>query len=358
MLKKINKMACNISLIAGLVAVSTLPATADSFNLRVGSGQPLAPIEANFMAENYFMPRVTERVAAETEHKVSFTSLWTTVAGPADAFEAVEKGVLDIGVWCACFEPTKAGHLVFHYAAPFITDDPIAQTKITKQVFSEFPEWSATLADYNQTWLGTGSVSTYGVGTKFEWNEISDLEGKKIAGAGPNLPWIGASGAIPVQTTLNDAYTSLNSGIYEGMVMFPTGWNGFKLYETAKHYKLVGWGAMTIHHMSINNDTLAKLPEDVQAIIREEASNWMDETAGEASRRNEKALANMEANGTTITELPAEKRSEMAKALEPWVNERIAAFNEAGLPATAFFKRYLELAQEAGLELPHVYAIK
>ncbi len=47
----------------------------------------------------------------------------------------------------------------------------------------------------------------YNLGTTMEWNNVSDLKGVKLAGAGLNLKWLEFAGAVPVQSSLVDAYT-------------------------------------------------------------------------------------------------------------------------------------------------------
>ncbi len=350
-----------IAAVAAVVAAISVPvAHAESFTLRIGAGQPMQPLEPIFMAHNYFVPKVKERVEKETKHKVTFIETYGgTVAGPFDVLEAIEKGLFDIGLWCACFEPTKAVHLAYHYFVPFVTDDPMTQYKITRQTYKEFPEWTDSISKkYNQRWLGAGTFSSYGLGTKFKWSKMDDLKGHKIAGAGPNLPWLGFTGATPVQTSLNEAYNSLQSGVYEGLVIFPPAWLGFKLNEPDKYYTVVGWGASSIYQMSMNNDTYNKLPPEIQKIISEESENWMVKVAEESTKRFDASLKKLKETGSTVQELPFEERAVMAKALGAWPDENAKKFDAEGLPGTKLFRRYLDIAEQSGIKLPFKYNIK
>ena len=342
-----------VALAATMLSASV--ASADTFTLRIGSGQPMKPLEPIFKADNFFAPEVSKRVAAKTNHKVRFIKLWNTVSGPFDVLEGVQKGLFDIGLWCACFEPTKASHLAFNFFIPFVTDDPATQLKISSKVYKEFPEWTGALSKYNQKWLGAGAFSSYGLGTKFAWSKMSDLKGHKIAGAGLNLPWLKFTGATVVQTSLNEAYNSLNSGVYEGLVIFPPAWKGFKLDEPAKHYKVVGWGSTFLYQMSMNLDSWKKMPKDVQAIIDEVRQEWMVEVARESTKRFQGSLSALRKDGSTVTTLPFEERQVMARALAGWSKEKAQLYDKQGLPGTKLFKRYLEIAEEEGVKLPHKY---
>ena len=77
--------------------------------------------------------------------------------------------------------------------------------------------------DHNQKWLGGACLANYGVGTNFAWDAFGDLDGHKIAGAGINLDWI--VGATPVASNLNEAYQSMQSGVYEGYLSASSWWS-------------------------------------------------------------------------------------------------------------------------------------
>lgn len=348
-----------LSVVAIAAALSSPIALADSFTVRIGAGQPMQPLEPIFVASKYWVPKVKERVEKETKHKIQFIEAYGgTVAGPFDVLEAVEKGLFDIGLWCACFEPTKAMHLAFHFFVPFVTDDPMTQLRLTKKTYGDFPEWTKYIERYNQKWLGAGPFSSYGLGTKFKWSKISDLQGKKIGAAGPNLPWLKIAGVTPVQTSMNEAYNSMQSGIYEGLVIFPPAWQGFKMHEVAPFYTIVGWGSTTIYQMSVNLHSWAKWPKEIQKIMEEESETWMVKVAEESTKRFDESLAKIKEYGSTVQILPAEERKKLAEALGNWPDEQAKKLDADGLPGTKFLRRYLQIAEESGIKLPHKYEFK
>ena len=57
---------------------------------------------------------------------------------------------------------------------------------------------------YKQKMIAMTGFDNYGLGTKFKWDDVSELKGKKIIAAGPNLPWVERYGAIPVTTSAAD----------------------------------------------------------------------------------------------------------------------------------------------------------
>ena len=87
---------------------------------------------------------------------------------------------------------------------------------------------------------------------------MSDLEGRKILGAGLNLNWLKEAdiGIIPVTDGLPGWYQKIKTGVAEGGIMFPSAWGPvFKLYEVGEY----------LHHHRLRLDHLAR-PERQQPI--------------------------------------------------------------------------------------------
>ena len=89
--QKIGKFVRFGSLALAATVLSVSVASAESFTLRIGSGQPMKPLEPIFKADNFFAPTVSKRVAAETKHKIKFVKLWNTVVGPFDGQRAADE---------------------------------------------------------------------------------------------------------------------------------------------------------------------------------------------------------------------------------------------------------------------------
>ena len=134
-----------------------------------------------------------------------------------ECLEAIEFGLIDIGDAHAPFEPAKMLAHNFAFFAPFGAPDPRVAAKAVREVYETTPALRKVLEDrYNQVFVAVGIVGNYGLITNFKWNTVADLKGHKIAPAGPNLPWLQGTGVVGVQSTLNEAYTSMQTGVYEG----------------------------------------------------------------------------------------------------------------------------------------------
>src|SRR3546814_11729459 len=109
---------------------------------------------------------------------------------------------------------------------------PTKSLEIARAVYAKVPYLTNVVEQkFNQKLIGLITDNGYNLGTTFDWNTVRELKGKKIAGAGLNLKWLEYAGAVPVQSTLPEAYTSMQTGVYFGWIMFPSGWVNSTLNE-------------------------------------------------------------------------------------------------------------------------------
>ncbi|MDA8586803.1 C4-dicarboxylate TRAP transporter substrate-binding protein [Rhodobacteraceae bacterium] len=345
--------------VAGMLA-ATSPAFADSFTLRIGSGHPQGPTPyVNSMSE-FFAAEVSKRVAENTDHEVVFIEAYGgAIAGVADTLESVQQGILDIGAFCICFEPSKMFLHNFPYYLAFGPQKSSDAIAAARSVYDTNPWLKEVMTDeYGQRFLGLGVWDNYHLGTKDEWNTVEDLKGVKVGGAGPNLPWLDYIQAIPVQSTLPEGYLALKTGVYNGWLMVPSAYNGFKFYEPAPYYTLIGFGAMPVIMMTMNEAKLASLPADVQAIILEVGAEWEEGNGAAMDKVQASGLAKLAENGAIIKTLPEAVRIEWAESLSEFPKLQTAEAEGRGLPALAVMQAYIDAAKEVGHDWPVEYKLQ
>jgi TRAP-type C4-dicarboxylate transport system substrate-binding protein len=351
-----------VTLSLGMVSA----ASADSFTLRIGSGHP-APTPYVFGLQEYFVPTVTKRIADETDHKVRFIEAYGgKIANVFDTLEAIEKGLLDIGAYCVCFETSKLLPWNFDYFLPFTTSDVRLSNKLKSEIVENHPELKEMLGNYNQSYLpGMTGFDDYGIGTVEPWSSPEELKGKKIVAAGPNLPWATLFGVLPVTSSLPQMYNDMQTGVAEGTIIFPSAHGGsYKFFEVAPYWTVTGFGAMNQNMLAINNDTKAKLPQEIMDIITEEAANYSVWANDYAYEWYEKGLKVISEEGSkrgidnAVTELSMEGRKVWATVLKDWPNERANdIISEYGIDAAAIMNDYMDLAEKEGHVWPVRYEI-
>lgn len=337
--------------ISAIIAATSSQAVADTYNFRIGAGHPTGALWVGTI-KDFFMPEVTKRVQEATGDTITWTEgFGGTVCKLGECLEAIESGLLDFGDIEAAFEPSKLIASNFSYFVPFGSGDPVIAQKAAADVYENMPELAAVLSDnYNQVYLGAGVVASYGLVTTFEWNTVEQLQGHKIAAAGPNLPWLDSTGVTGVQSTLAEAYTSFQTGVYEGWVMFADGVVGFKLDEVTKQYVDMHFGSVHTPLLTINKDTLESLPEEIRNIIIEVGKEWGAHTAQVVA---DKQAASVEALKGTLRVIEPDDatRKTWADSLPNIPKLRAQEIDAAGQPGEVIY-RYIDALKAAGHSFP------
>jgi TRAP-type C4-dicarboxylate transport system substrate-binding protein len=344
---------------AGLLIAGTSTADAETFRLRIASGHASANTYVNLM-QNYFVPEVTKRVAERTKHKVEFVEGYGgSMVKVAETLEGVQSGIIDIGGYCFCFEPSNVPLHAFQVMLPFGTMDPLISVQMARKVYDQVPFMGQVFEDkFKQKLIAVIADNGYNIGTNFEWNKVSDLKGQKIGGAGLNMKWLEFAGAVPVQTTLPEAYTSLQTGVYNGIILFPSGMVNFKLNEVAKYYTEIGFGAITWHGLTINSARFSKLPKEVQDIIVEVGRDYEMQTGTVNKENYPKQMKAFTDAGGVVRKLPDDVRQEWAKSMTSWPAQKAKELDGMGLPGTQVLDLALKAAEDLGYKWPVRYSTK
>ena len=327
--------------------------------LRIASGHPPANTYVALL-QNFFVPEVTKRVAAKTKYKVEFVEGYGgSMVKVADTLEGVQSGIIDLGGYNFGFEPSNLPLHSFQVMLPFGTMSPTMSVKLARIVYDKVPYLSKVLEDkFNQRLIALIADNGYNLGTTFDWNTVADLKGRKIAGAGLNLKWLEFAGITGVQSSLPEAYTAMQTGVYNGWIMFPSGWVNFKLFEIGKYYAEVGFGAITWHGLTMNKARFAKLPKEVQDIILEVGREY-EVLTGKVNEENyPKQMEQLRAAGAIVKTIPESVRVEWATALQNWPQQKADELDKLGLPASQVLKLTIEEAEKLGYKWPVRYKIK
>ena len=351
-------------LLSALTLVSFVATTASSFaqetiRLRIASGHP-PPTPYVHLLTTFFVPEVKKRVAERTKYKVEFVEGYGgAMVKVADTLEGVQSGIIDMGAFCFCFEPSNLPLQAFQIMLPFGTMKPTVSLKVARAVYDQVPYMSKVFEDkHRQKLLSIIADNGYNLGTNFEWSEISQLKNQKIAGAGLNLKWLEFVGATPVQSSLVDAYTSMQTGVYNGWIMFPSGWISAKLYEVGKFYTEIGFGAITWHGLTVNTARWNRLPKEVQDVILEVAKEYENRTGTFNEENYPKQLEQLRGFGVNVRQLPAKVQEDWAKSLADWPRQKAQELDKQGLPGTQVLEIALEAAEKNGHKWPVRYNVK
>ena len=348
---------CLLGRAAGLVAAGALflaaqPATADTIKLKIGAGHVPAGLWVQTIRD-FFMPRLAERVEKETGHKIDWTAGWGgSLCKIGECLEAVESGLLDLADIHVPTEPAKLLANNFTYFAPFGSPDPRVVAKVVANIYETVPGLKKNMEDrYNQIYVGAGVVGNYGLVTNFKWEKVNELKGRKIAAIGPNFAWLQGTGAVPVQSNLNEAYTSMQSGVYEGWVMLAEPIVSFKLNEVSKLYVDMDFGAIHTPLLSINKDTWKSLPPNVQKIMLEVGQEFNKRMGEVTYTKQVESVAKLKELGVETRQASMETKVEYAKQLANYAKVRFDEMQKANLPAEVVYT-YVKALKAEGHKFP------
>ena len=343
---------------AGLAMTGT--ALAKEYVLRIGSGHPSTAVAYANKMQHFLGPEIEKRVAARTGHTVKIIYAFAgTVAKVNETLEATQKGLLDIGGYCVCFETSKAMPLGVSYYVPFSTPDVRVDVKVVRQLLKEYPGMYSYLEKkHGQKLLAISGFDNYGLGTNFEWENVSQLKGHKILAAGPNLPWLASTGALPATGGLPTFYNQIKTGVADGVLIFPGSYFGFKFHEVANNFKVTNFGGTMQIALTMNMAKRKKLPPEVVAIIDEVATEWETVATEHAAAQEQKGYDNLRKAGAKITEISKTAQVEWAKSLEPYVNKSAKELEKRGLPGYEILNRYMNLMEKEGFTFPYRYKVQ
>lgn len=332
----------------------------NDITLRMGSGHPPFIMYVSEMSK-YFGPNVVKRVAKETKYKIKFKEHYAgTVVKVFDTLEGVQDGRLDIGGWCVCFDDDKAMAMNLAYYVPFGEPNTIKAVRVFSSVIDKHPDIHRDYEKrYKQKLLAVTAFNNYGLLTAFDWKKFEDLKGHKILAAGPNLPWV--KGGIPVRTTIPTAAQQLQTGVGEGIVLFPDVDFKLKLHQAIKggYYTLTDFGAVTQISLTMNMKTRKKLPPEVVKIIDEEAVKFQNHSSARGDKDHQWGIDKLRGAGVKIRQMDPAAKVAWAQKLAAWPNERAqTVMKKKKIDMPKIMRDFIRLTEEGGHKFPIDYVVK
>lgn len=341
-------MTAMAALLAGSVA---LPAYAASINVTVVNGHPPVFLWVKHLTET-FIPTVNKELEG-TDYTINWSEAYGgTLASVGGELEAIEDGLAEIGAVPTVFEPTSLPLQNVSYFTPFGTPDAQIVIDAVNKLHEDIPGMIESWEKYNAEYLGGGfALDNYLLMTNFPVKSIDDLKGRKIGAPGPAVNWLEGTGAVGVSGNLTTYYNDIQTGVFDGTIVFPTAAAPAKLQEVAPHMLVTDFGAQYAGSLVANKDWYDEQPEEVQAALRKGAAAYTAAYIAEQSARVEAAMKQMEENGGTVTRLSPEERVRWANALPQIADVWAKNAESQGLPGTEVLNAYTELLKGAGVEL-------
>ena len=340
------------ALIGGLLAATVaLPAIAqESIKAVVIDGYPARALWVKEFTE-FFIPEVDRRLAESGKYKIDWQENYGgSIVKPKGVLEGIQLGLGDIGIVTTIFHSSKLPSQGLAGSTPFIASDARAVAKAIDEIAREFPAMQNEFAAQNQVYLATGVVlDTYQIFCSSEVASVSDLEGRKIGGAGLNLRYLeGIKDAAGVRGGLTDFYNMLQTGLVDCAMLWPEAAATFKIAQVAPFMLRADLGAVNTKTITVNADYWKSLPQEVKDVLRAVAIDYRDHVAGIAMDRAAVALEKYIASGGKVVELTTDDRAAWAAAMPNLAQEWAKTLNGNGESGTQMLDSYLGKLRAAG----------
>jgi TRAP-type C4-dicarboxylate transport system substrate-binding protein len=260
-------------------------------------------------------------VARLTGNKVQVKVFWPDqLTKTNEAFDAVRQGMLDgysgsLLYFAGKVPEVNVQWLPFNWANGTDAQDVIVN-KGFGQVFGE------AVAKHGVTYLGSLSVASMGLLTKFPVTKIEDLKAKMIRAVGMEAGIMKALGASAVAISGAEQYMALQRGTVDG-TDFPWYTIGqYKFYEVLDHIVQPALHTPGVVEIIVNTKTLNALPADQQKAVHEAAKNAMDKSFATSDALDKQAVEESTKHGVKISVIPPAEMVKFREACKPlWESE-------------------------------------
>jgi len=343
------------SAVAGVALASCLMpslATAETIEATVVAGHPPVFLWVKTLTES-FIPSVNESLKG-SGYEINWTEAYGgTLAKVGGELEAIEDGLAQIGIVSSLFEPSLLSLQNITYVTPFGSDNIDLVFDTVNAMHDEIPDMRKLWEDHDMEYLGGGfGLEDYLLMTKFPVGKLSDLSGHKINAPGPAVNWLKDTGAVGVSGNLTTYYNDLQTGVTEGVIVFPTAAAAAKLQEVAPYVTRTHFGAQYAGAIVAKKSWFEEQPEAVQAALRKAANDFAAAYRSGLEQRVAGAFKAMEAGGAKISELPEEERAAWAMAIPNVAKSWAADLDAKGLAGTQTLKVYMQHLKDGGVSLP------
>lgn len=302
----------------------------------------------------YFIPEVDRRLeAAGSRHKIAWTEAYGgSLAKLGGMLEAMEEGLVDMGIVATVFDAAKMPLQNVSYIVPFGSSDARVVTNAVMRLERDIPAMSEAWRLNNMKLLSGLAVDNYDLYTTFPVESVEDLAGRKILAPGPAANWIRGTGAIAVAGTLATYYNDLKTGVADGTLTLASGAYSLRLHEVTRYMSKVRLGSHFVGGLAINLDIWRSLPADVQRVLSEVGTDFTPLLAERTQERGAFALEEMRAAGLEVTVLAERERRRWAEMIPNTAETWTSVHESRGLPARQVIATYIDLLRSAGTELP------
>lgn len=301
------------------------------------------------MLKESFMPGVDARLAQTGNYKINWQEAFSgTLAKPAGELEAIETGLADMGVIPTAFHADKLPVYQIGYVTPFTTTDLVLIHEVVDGLVDKYPAFRDTWTDLNQVTLSASGIpDNYILCSAEPINSVADIDGLKVAGAGPNLRWIEPAGATGVTGSLGNFYQLVETGVVDAMLVWGEAVVSLKFYEVCENYFNANLGGVNSYVINANQQAWDRFPDEVKDAMVAAAKQYGVDIGEFAAELGGKARETFVANGGSVVEIDPQERAKWAATLPNLAQEWVDSLEADGVPAGEILTEYMQAMRDA-----------
>ncbi|ATJ81120.1 TRAP transporter substrate-binding protein [Halomonas beimenensis] len=287
---------------AGLLLVSGAAQAQETFEWKMVTSWP-----KNFPGVGQGPERLSELVEEMSDGRLTIEVFGAGQLVPGfEVFDAVSEGTAEMGHSASYYWKGKAPAAQFFAAVPFGMN--AQEMNAWLHYGGGLELWNELYDDFGVDVMAAGASGVQ-MGGWFnrEIDSVDDLDGLKMRMPGLGGEVMSRMGVAIVNMPGGEIFTSLQSGAIDA-----TEWIGpyndlaFGLHQAADYYYYPGWHEPTVMFEAIvNEEAMAELPADLQAILRTAVRDVNQDVLDEYTARNNDALQTLvEEHDVELRRLP------------------------------------------------------
>ncbi len=344
-----RSFAFSAAMVAAAIGFGIHPGAAKTIKLVSVGGSPptVTPVK---VTKDYIIPEINKRLAASgADITIDWTQAYAqSLAKFTEVLETVEQNIAQLGVQLVIFEESKLPLEQYGKVVPFGVKKELVAARIDEALRKQVPEMNATWRKYGQVHLASAGSAPMDIFTTFPVEKIDDLKGHKIGASGSMGQFLRGIGAVVVNSSMADSYTSIRNGVYEGYVISIGLAVPYRTYEAAHDYTQVDFNSSVTAELTFNQDAWKGLPDVVRKIIREVTANYGTKYAEMEKGRYEKFVKVLHQHDVHFGKLSDEERGKWARTMPNVPLQWAHRLDDDGLPGTKLLTAYLDEMQKHG----------
>jgi TRAP-type transport system periplasmic protein len=301
----------------------------------------------NIFIKQIYLPRIQAQLA-KIGYQLDITFYHAgSLYKYSDQVQAVDQGLVDITVAVIPYETARAPlHEILDFG--FMGWDHMSMLKVWSGLKARVPAFGAEFSK------GTVELFRFVPSKKLIHHNIpgakvpADFKGKKIHCTGISADMIRYIGGVPIRQNPGDWYTSLDRGLFDGIIISFDMPSIFKLYEVLQNHVFAtgdSFGYTPVTHL-MNRKKFQSLPPGVQKVLMDNF-DWASESITEYEQGHvEGYYEGAKKKGNNFIYLTREETELWRQAARTVQLEWVEKLEKKGIPARETYNEALKLSDQ------------